>query len=106
MNNINGIVGQRIRRLRCDHGLKTKALAKLLGISQQQVSRYERGVNKIDVSIIFKVIKIFGVPYESLFPDPGMEDFTQTKNSGLLQIINQVAVNSTVIDISRKNSLS
>ncbi|MCU6237390.1 helix-turn-helix domain-containing protein [Morganella morganii] len=106
MNCINGIVGQRIRRLRCDHGLKAKALAKLLGISQQQVSRYERGINKIDASIIFKVINIFGVPYESLFPDPEMEDFTQTKNSGLLQIINQAAFNSTVIDISRKNSLS
>lgn len=106
MNCINGIVGQRIRRLRYDHGLKAKALAKLLGISQQQLSRYERGINKIDASIIFKVINIFGVPYESLFPEPEMEDFTQTKNSRLLQIINQAAFNSTVIDISRKNSLS
>lgn len=81
MNDINCIVGQRIRRLRCDRGLKTKELAKLLGISPQQISRYERGINKIDVSTVFKIINLFDFPYESLFSGPEVEDFTQTKNS-------------------------
>ncbi|HCR3557599.1 TPA: helix-turn-helix transcriptional regulator, partial [Morganella morganii] len=43
MKNINLIVGQNIRTLRYHHGMTTKTLAKLLEVSQQQVSRYERG---------------------------------------------------------------
>ncbi len=47
MKDINFIVGQNIRDLRHCNGLTTKMLAKMLGVSQQQLSRYERGVNKI-----------------------------------------------------------
>ena len=81
MKDINFIVGQNIRSLRHRNGMSTKALANQLGISPQQISRYERGINKIDASIVFKIINIFGVPYEALFPEPETEDFSQTKAS-------------------------
>ncbi|WP_371327751.1 helix-turn-helix domain-containing protein, partial [Morganella sp. HMSC11D09] len=45
MKDINFIVGQNIRDLRHRNGLTTKMLARMLGVSQQQLSRYERGVN-------------------------------------------------------------
>ncbi|MEM8231994.1 helix-turn-helix transcriptional regulator, partial [Morganella morganii] len=41
MKDINFIVGQNIRDLRHRNGLNTKMLAKMLGVSQQQLSRYE-----------------------------------------------------------------
>ena len=81
MKDINLIVGQNIRTLRCRNGMTTRNLADRLGISSQQISRYERGINKIDASTVFKIINIFDVPYESLFPEPEVEDFTQIKNS-------------------------
>ena len=81
MKDINLIVGQNIRTLRCRNGMTTRNLADRLGISSQQISRYERGINKIDASIVFKIINIFGVPYEALFPEPETEDFSQTKAS-------------------------
>ncbi|MEM8321697.1 helix-turn-helix transcriptional regulator, partial [Morganella morganii] len=56
MKDINFIVGQNIRSLRHRNGMTTKALANQLGISPQQISRYERGINKIDASIVFKII--------------------------------------------------
>ncbi|EMJ9776035.1 helix-turn-helix transcriptional regulator [Morganella morganii] len=79
VKDINLITGQNIRSLRCRNGMTTRNLADRLGISSQQISRYEQGINKIDASIVFKIINIFDVPYEFLFPEP--EDFTQTKNS-------------------------
>lgn len=92
MKSITCIVGQHIRDLRCSHGMTTKTLAELLGVSQQQLSRYERGVNKIDVCVIFKIINIFGVPYESLFPQSSAEGHTQTKQ--LLTYMDPVVFNS------------
>ncbi|HCM62648.1 MAG TPA: XRE family transcriptional regulator [Morganella sp. (in: Bacteria)] len=81
MENINFIVGQNIRDLRHGNGMSTQTLAKMLGVSQQQLSRYERGINKIDVCIVFKVISIFHISYDCLFPenesdnsDPVMND--------------------------------
>ena len=59
MKDINYIVGQNIRDLRQHNGLTTTVLAKMLSVSQQQLSRYERGINKIDVSVVFKIINIF-----------------------------------------------
>ena len=79
MENINFIVGQNIRDLRHCNEMSTQTLAKMLGVSQQQLSRYERGVNKIDVSVVFKIISIFGISYDSLFPEPETSNFTQTK---------------------------
>ncbi|WP_274370320.1 helix-turn-helix domain-containing protein [Morganella morganii] len=81
MKDINLITGQNIRSLRCRNGMTTRNLADRLGISSRQISRYEQGINKIDASIVFKIINIFDVPYEFLFPEPEVEDFTQTKNS-------------------------
>ncbi|AUR33376.1 XRE family transcriptional regulator [Morganella morganii] len=80
MKDINFIVGQNIRDLRHRNGLTTKMLAKMLGVSQQQLSRYERGVNKIDVSVVFKIINIFHVSYEYLFPE-AQNDYTESVKS-------------------------
>ena len=83
MKDINYIVGQNIRDLRQHNGLTTTVLAKMLSVSQQQLSRYERGINKIDVSVVFKIINIFHVSYESLFPQSDTGDFFHTKQSAL-----------------------
>ena len=83
MKDINFIVGQNIRDLRHSNGLTTKMLAQMLGVSQQQMSRYERGIDKIDVSVVFKIINIFHISYESLFPQSDTGDFFQTKQSPL-----------------------
>ena len=83
MKDINFIVGQNIRDLRHRNGLTTKMLAKMLGVSQQQLSRYERGVNKIDVSVVFKIISIFHVSYEYLFPETE-NDYTESIKSSFV----------------------
>ncbi|WP_407299057.1 hypothetical protein [Morganella morganii] len=46
------------------------------------MSRYERGVNKIDVSVVFKIINIFHVSYEFLFPET-QNDYTESVKAPL-----------------------
>ncbi|MEM8028305.1 helix-turn-helix transcriptional regulator [Morganella morganii] len=77
------MVGQNIRDLRQHNGLTTTVLAKMLSVSQQQLSRYERGINKIDVSVVFKIINIFHVSYEYLFPE-AQNDYTESVKSSFV----------------------
>ncbi|MCC8366610.1 helix-turn-helix transcriptional regulator [Xenorhabdus sp. PB61.4] len=46
----NLLVGQRIQQKRKELGITATALAKQIGISQQQLSRYERGTNRINIT--------------------------------------------------------
>ena len=46
---INAVIGRQIMLLRKSQGLSGQLLAKKLGVSQQQISRYERGHCKIDI---------------------------------------------------------
>lgn len=64
---ITRCVGRNIRILRQSEGLTTRTLAKEMNISQQQLSRYERGVNKIDVSLVFRLHLFFNVSFDVFF---------------------------------------
>lgn len=49
-------VGKEIFRLRKKRGLTGKELAEKLNVSQQQISRYERGVCNINVDTLFVIL--------------------------------------------------
>ncbi len=69
MIDISLIVGKKIRELRLHHSLTTRQLAYSAGISQQQMSRYERGVNRIHVDILYKISLVFGCSINNFFSD-------------------------------------
>ncbi|CAM7592400.1 helix-turn-helix domain-containing protein [Morganella morganii] len=67
MTAISLIVGRKIRELRLHHSLTTRQLAHSAGISQQQMSRYERGVNRIHVDILYRLRLVFGCNIHDFF---------------------------------------
>ncbi|MDS0900450.1 helix-turn-helix domain-containing protein [Morganella morganii] len=69
MTAISLIVGRKIRELRLHHSLTTRQLAHSAGISQQQMSRYERGVNRIHVDILYRLRLVFGCNIHDFFSD-------------------------------------
>ncbi|MEQ5117323.1 helix-turn-helix domain-containing protein [Morganella morganii] len=69
MIDISLIVGKKIRELRLHHSLTTRQLAYSAGISQQQMSRYERGVNRIHVDVLYKISLVFGCNISDFFSD-------------------------------------
>lgn len=50
-------------------GLSQEALGKRLGITFQQVQKYEKGVNKVCASMLWLVAKELGVAIMDLFQD-------------------------------------
>jgi transcriptional regulator with XRE-family HTH domain len=67
-NEIDVIVGQRIRTQRIAKGWSQGRLADALGITFQQVQKYEKGVNRISASRLQAVARLFGVEPATLFP--------------------------------------
>lgn len=64
----DALIGQRIRIVRISLGMSQEVLARKLGISFQQIQKYEKGKNRIGAGRLSKVAEILGVPVEALFP--------------------------------------
>ena len=60
-------VGARTRELRIRAGLTQTGLAKALGVSFQQVQKYERGFNRMGASRLIQVAQALNVPVTALF---------------------------------------
>ncbi len=55
-------VGNLLRALRLAGGMSQVVLARQLGISFQQVQKYEKGANRIGASRLWELCRIFNVP--------------------------------------------
>lgn len=70
-NLIDAHVGHRVRLRRVLVGMSQERLGELLGLTFQQVQKYEKGVNRIGAGRLYEIAGILGVPV-SFFYD-GME---------------------------------
>ncbi len=64
-NGFDKAVGQRLRRLRTLRGMTQQDLAARLGVSFQQVQKYERGANKLSFERVWHLSDMFNVPLSS-----------------------------------------
>ena len=61
-------VGLRIRAVRRQIAVSQDALAAALGISFQQLQKYERGANRVSASVLVKTARALGCSAEKLLP--------------------------------------
>jgi transcriptional regulator with XRE-family HTH domain len=66
-------VGGRIRLRRTLLGLSQETLADSLGLTFQQVQKYERGANRVSSSRLFDLVRILGVPIAYFFDEMGSD---------------------------------
>ena len=55
-------VGQRLRVRRSLLGMSQEKLAEAIGLTFQQIQKYERGVNRVSAGRLFQFSKILDVP--------------------------------------------
>jgi transcriptional regulator with XRE-family HTH domain len=67
-------VGATLRRLRQERDLSQQALGRTLGMSQQQVQKYERGINRISASMLVRAAQVLEVQPSELLPRTNTPD--------------------------------
>ena len=74
-NPIDVHVGSRLRLRRTLLGLSQEKLGEAIGLTFQQVQKYERGVNRIGASRLFELSRVLDVPIGYFFEemDPAIE---------------------------------
>ena len=68
-NEVDTSVGKRIRLRRTTLGLSQEKLAEALGLTFQQVQKYEKGANRVGASRLFDLARVLQVPVEYFFED-------------------------------------
>jgi transcriptional regulator with XRE-family HTH domain len=62
-------VGTRVRLRRMLLGMSQEKLGEHLGLTFQQVQKYEKGVNRIGASRLFDLAKVLGVPVQFFYDE-------------------------------------
>jgi len=68
--NIN--IGQKIKRIRKSWGLSQIELAERIGVSFQQIQKYEKGLTRISVMRLQQISEVLGINITDFFEDEGI----------------------------------
>jgi transcriptional regulator with XRE-family HTH domain len=68
---LDAMVGAKIRMLRINRGMSQTGLAERIGVTFQQVQKYERGANRVGASRLSQVASVLGVSVGELFESSG-----------------------------------
>jgi transcriptional regulator with XRE-family HTH domain len=68
-NAIDRLVGTRVRDRRSALGMSQEALARKLGISFQQIQKYEKGTNRISAGRLFVIAQALTTPISQFFSE-------------------------------------
>ena len=73
-NPVDQHVGSRVRLRRMLLGMSQERLGESMGLTFQQVQKYEKGVNRIGASRLFQISKILDVPVQFFFEEAPQTD--------------------------------
>ena len=68
------VVGANVRKLRGERGLTLQEFASQLGMSHQQLQKYETGSNRVSAGVLYVMARAFNIPIDALFE--GVDDTT------------------------------
>lgn len=101
-------VGKRLRFCRNMKGLNQRALGDAIGVTFQQVQKYERGMNRMGSSRLYEFSKLLSVPISYFFE--GFEEVKKGKASGMAEssglgfdheVLEDKALNKETADLIR-----
>lgn len=81
-NSIDVHVGGRVRLRRMVLGMSQEKLGEQLGLTFQQVQKYEKGVNRIGAGRLFDLSHVLGVPIQYFYEDAPAYQNAENANHG------------------------
>jgi transcriptional regulator with XRE-family HTH domain len=64
---VDAYIGERIRERRQELEISQHALGKALGVTFQQIQKYERGQNRVSAARLFDICKVLNKSLASMF---------------------------------------
>lgn len=96
------LVGKRIRTQRLARKMSQSELGKHLGITFQQIQKYESGVNRVGAGRLQSIAKMFELPVSVFFgEDSATQDASVETNETVLNFLNTARAMKLVKDFSR-----
>ena len=90
-NPIDVHVGNRVRMRRMLVGMSQEKLGDALGLTFQQVQKYEKGANRVSASRLYQMSSTLGVPIQFFFDDipissqtPNTQGLAESDSAGVL----------------------
>jgi transcriptional regulator with XRE-family HTH domain len=80
-------IGKRLKSRRLQLGLSQKSLAFVLGVSSEQVKRYETGNGRIEAARLQEIAKILKVPVLFFFRDTSIASLDERDNAASLNFL-------------------
>ncbi len=91
---INLFAGKTVHALRLTHGISCATLGKEIGVSGQQVQKYESGMNALSIDRLHTLATVFGVSVVVFFPiENAIQQHEALPPAGvrLLKLINKIS---------------
>lgn len=67
-DHIDAYVGRRLETIRRERGMSQLELGKGIGVSHQQIQKYEEGSSRVSASMLWRVCRVLEVNLADLFP--------------------------------------
>ncbi|WP_375634564.1 MULTISPECIES: helix-turn-helix domain-containing protein [unclassified Bartonella] len=78
---IDILIGKRIRHRRISMGLSQKELGSHLGVSFQQIQKYEKGLNRVSAKCLLEIAQKLEVPMNFFYADIATKETLSTKET-------------------------
>ncbi|WP_072375559.1 helix-turn-helix transcriptional regulator [Hyphomicrobium sp. NDB2Meth4] len=94
-------VGRQLRLRRIDCGLSQSALAAVLGVSFQQIQKYEKGTNRLSAGHLFELAQLLSCSPNDFFAKP--ETVATAKGTIGIASDNELALVRTFRSLDRRS---
>ena len=95
LSDLDAVIGQNLRALRQAHGMPQAALAKKLGVTFQQLQKYEKGENRLSAARLYALIRFFNVPCDYFFQGISESGCGETRpvrvDPALLRVVGKIS---------------
>lgn len=86
-NAVDRRIGQRLKARRLELSISQERLAEMLGVTFQQVQKYEKGVNRVAASRLFDIAVSLGVPVAFFYDGLALENANGVGEEGAPDLV-------------------
>ena len=96
---IDKSVGRNIRVRRLAAGMSQEELGEKLGVTFQQVQKYEKGTNRVGSGRLYEIAELFDIPVKSFFD--GEDKRKQSRSSSPFELLNDPLTKQMLKEFSK-----